>query len=196
MEWFIPLAGFILISTITPGPNNLLLAASGINFGVRRTLPHVVGIHLGVYSLVVLCGLGLGQVLLALPDVLIGLKVFASVYLLYLAWQIIGFRFREDAAQAEPMRILQAGLFQVSNPKAWMMATTGLNFSLAIADDMSIAVIALCLGFATLGTLCNLSWVWLGASLQTAMRQPHLQRLINGVLAAITLATVVMFWMI
>lgn len=73
MEFLIPFIGFIFITTITPGPNNFLLAASGIRFGFRRTLPHVVGIHFGVYALVALCGLGLGQVLLAAPGALLSL---------------------------------------------------------------------------------------------------------------------------
>lgn len=160
MEWLLALMVFVVITTGTPGPNNLLLAASGIHFGVRRTLPHVLGIHIGVYSLVLLCGLGLGQLILAVPGVVLALKVFATGYLAYLAWKILGLGPQGDTTVTRPMRVWEAGVFQVTNPKAWMMAITGLNFSLAVDGTMPMAVFALCLGFATLGTLCNLSWVY------------------------------------
>lgn len=143
-----------------------------------------------------LCGLGLGQLLLAFPEALIGLKVFGTGYLIYLAWKIIGFQLGEgDATTAgRPMSVLQALLFQFSNPKAWMMATTGLNISIGIDGSMFTAVLVLALGFATLGLCCNILWLYAGASLQSLWQQKHYQRMINGALALLTVLTIVMFW--
>ncbi len=190
-----PLLAFVFVSTITPGPNNLLLAASGIRFGVRRTLPHVLGIHIGVYGLVVLCGMGLGQMLLALPGAAFGLKIFATVYLVYLAWKIMGMQITGEMQTERPMKVWEAALFQLSNPKAWMMAVSGLNIALAIDNSMILAGIALCVGFATLGAVCNLTWVYLGASLQSALAKPGMARWINISLATLTALTVLMFWL-
>ena len=195
MEWLIPLLLFVLVSTVTPGPNNLLLAASGLRFGVRGTLPHLLGIHIGVYGLVILSGLGLGQLLVSLPGFAIGLKIFATGYLVYLAWQILGLRLSEGSEVSRPMRTWEAGLFQLSNPKAWMMAITGLNLALVAEQSMPMAVLMLCLGFATLGTLCNLVWIVMGASLQAHLQNPFKRRLINGGLALATVLTIGAFWL-
>lgn len=197
MEFAIALVGFVFISTITPGPNNFLLAASGLRFGVKRTVPHVLGIHMGIYTLVVLCGLGLGKLLLETPLALTALKVFGSGYLIYLAWKIIGFQMPDESETStqKPMTILEAGLFQFSNPKAWMMATTGLNIGFAAGEATWSAIVLLCLGFSTLGLCCNFVWVWMGASLRRFLAVPTYRILINGSLAVVTLATVVMLWL-
>lgn len=197
MDVLSALLGFVLVSTITPGPNNLLLAASGIAFGVRRTIPHVIGIHLGVYTLVLLCGLGLGQILLAVPAAITGLKLFGSGYLLYLAWKILGFKpaAAGKGSSAQPMRIFEGIVFQFSNPKAWMMAATGINISLGFEQGMVVAVMSLCVGFASLGLICNLAWVWFGASLSGLMEKAAYRYVVNGGLAIITLLTVALIWL-
>lgn len=194
IEGLLPLMGFVLVSTLTPGPNNFLLAASGLKFGVVQTVPHVLGIHLGVYTLVVLCGFGLGQMLMAIPELLIGLKVFATVYLCYLAWKILGFELNGDQQVHQPMKIPEAWLFQFSNPKAWMMATTGLNFAYVVDTNMFFAVTLLCCCFATLGACCNFLWVWMGASMRSLLMNPKTRRWINGSLAVITVSTIAAFW--
>lgn len=194
MDWLFPLLLFVVVSTVTPGPNNLLLAASGLNFGIRNTLPHVLGIHLGVYCLVALSGLGLGQLLLAEPGAAIALRLFATGYLLYLAWQILGLNPSNSARVQRPMKTWEAGLFQASNPKAWMMAITSLNLALAMGGTIAQAVVLVCLCFATLGTLCNLVWVFMGASLQSHLQHEKKRRWVNGGLAALTLLTIGGFW--
>lgn len=93
------------------------------------------------------------------------------------------------------MTVMQALVFQFSNPKAWMMATTGLNISLTISDSMLNAVLLLCGAFASLGVLCNIAWVMMGASLQRAFAIPLYRFWINGSLAAVTVATVVFLWL-
>ncbi len=196
MEAALPLLFFVFVSTITPGPNNFLLATSGIKYGVRATLPHVLGIHCGIYLLVVLCGFGLGQLLAEIPEAMWGLKIFGTCYLAYLAWKILGFSFsgEEMVAEGKPMRLEEALIFQFSNPKAWMMVTTGLNIGLGFDQSMLIAGVALCIGFATLGLCCNLIWLIAGASLREVWMQAQYQRLINGGLAILTVFAIATFW--
>lgn len=197
MESVIALIGFVFISTITPGPNNFLLAASGLRFGIRETVPHVMGIHAGVYSLVILCGLGLGRLITEVPAALLALKIFGSVYLAYLAFQIIGFDLDVEEGEEirKPMTAMQAGLFQFSNPKAWMMATTGLNIGFSAGGDTWSAIALLCLGFASLGICCNFTWVWLGASMRQFLDNPRKRVMVNGVLSIVTVATIAMLWL-
>lgn len=195
MDWLVPLLLFVLVSTVTPGPNNLLLAASGLHFGVRKSMPHVLGIHLGVYGLIALCGLGLGQLLLAAPGAAIALRIFATAYLIYLAWQILGLKPSTSAEARRPMKIWEGIIFQASNPKAWMMAITSLNLALAMGGSMPQAVLIACLSFATLGVACNLVWVMMGVSLQSLLQDRKKRQWVNGRLAALTLLTIAGFWL-
>jgi threonine/homoserine/homoserine lactone efflux protein len=188
---------FVLVSTITPGPNNFLLATSGIKFGFRATWPHVFGIHCGIYLLVLLCGLGLGQILEELPEAMWALKLFGTGYLIYLAWKILGFDMSQVDIESSgrPMRFAEAALFQFSNPKAWMMVTTGLNIALGDEEaSMLSAGVFLCLGFATIGLGCNLTWLSAGASLRQLWIQERYQKLINSGLAVLTLLAIATFW--
>lgn len=197
MEVVLPLIAFVVVSTITPGPNNFLLATSGIKYGVRATIPHVLGIHCGIYILVALCGFGLGGVLAGVPEAMWGLKLFGTGYLVYLAWKILGFSFTGDemSEEGKPMRLEEALLFQFSNPKAWMMVTTGLNIALGFDNSMFTAGLALCAGFATLGLCCNLLWLSAGASVREIWMQEKYQKAINGCLAALTLMAIATFWL-
>jgi len=195
MELLLPLLGFVVVATGTPGPNNLLLAASGMRFGIRATVPHLLGIHVGVYTMVVLSALGLSALIVNEPRVVLGLKVFASVYLLYLAWKILGFHLAGDENDAgKPLSLLQASVFQFSNPKAWFLATSGIGVVLPLADSLFGSVLLLCLTLATLGTLCNCTWVLLGANVRRYLAIPWFRRCFNGLLALVTVATVATFW--
>ena len=196
MEILLALLVFVFVSTITPGPNNFLLATSGIKFGFRATLPHVAGIHMGIYLLVLLCGLGIGQLLAQFPEALFGLKIFGTLYLGYLAWKILGFELSGDELEStgQPMGLVEALIFQFSNPKAWMMATTGLNISIGFDDSVMTAVLSLCLGFATLGLICNFAWLSAGASLRQLWMDDRYQKPINVGLALLTLLAIGTFW--
>src|SRR5690606_24037030 len=121
METLLPLASFAFASSITPGPNNLMLSASGIAFGWRRTLPHLVGVFLGFLALLVVCGSGVGALVGALPGAALALKAIGSIYLLYLAWSMRTALGADPAARpARPLTLTEAVLFQFVNPKAWI----------------------------------------------------------------------------
>eukprot|EP01032_Pedospumella_encystans_P037887 gene37887-42912_t len=121
---------FALATSITPGPNNMMLFASGVNFGFRRTIPHMLGIGAGFLSLLIGVGLGLGAVLHAYPPAFIALKVAGGLYLLWIAWKIGSSRsMGEGEAKGRPMTFLGAAAFQWVNPKAWVMAVTAMAVS-------------------------------------------------------------------
>lgn len=123
-ELLLAFVAFALVTSITPGPNNMMLLASGVNFGIRRSLPHMLGISLGFMVLVIAVGMGLGQVFERLPVLHEVLRYAGAAYLLYLAWKIAqsGAPQGRDTPNAKPFTFLQAAAFQWVNPKAWIMA--------------------------------------------------------------------------
>ena len=120
---------FAFVSSITPGPNNLMLMASGANFGFRRTLPHLLGVGIGFTLMIVLVGVGLVQVFDLYPISHQILKVVSVIYLLWLAWKIANAAPPEGDVQSAgtPITFIQAALFQWVNPKAWTMALTAIS---------------------------------------------------------------------
>lgn len=128
LDAFLALLVYALVTSITPGPNNLMLLASGVNFGIARTVPHMLGISIGFLVLLLAVGFGLGAVLTAFPALHTGLKIAGAVYLLYLAWKIAMSRSLSGKGEtnARPMRFVDAAAFQWVNPKAWVMAITAM----------------------------------------------------------------------
>ncbi|WP_048646656.1 LysE family translocator [Nitratireductor soli] len=125
---FLALLVFSFVSSVTPGPNNFMLLASGVNFGFRRTIPHMMGIAGGFASLLLAVGFGLGALLTAYPALHVVLKIVGGAYLLYLAWRIAMSRAlgQGGSGKDEPMTFLAAAAFQWVNPKAWVMALTAM----------------------------------------------------------------------
>ena len=127
IELLIALCGFAFVSSVTPGPNNLMLMTSGANYGIWRTMPHFFGVVFGFVLMIVLVGLGLVQVFDAYPLSRDILKLCSIVYLSYLAWKIAVTKPQIEQSGGKPLNALQAALFQWVNPKAWAMALTALT---------------------------------------------------------------------
>ncbi|EEB77489.1 translocator protein, LysE family [marine gamma proteobacterium HTCC2148] len=169
VELFTGLALFSFVSSITPGPNNLMLMASGANFGFRRTLPHMLGVGLGFTAMVTLVGLGLVGLFEAYPLSYEVLKVVSVVYLVYLAWKIAtsaapaGKEVSADT-QGKPITFIQAVLFQWVNPKAWTMALTALTVYAPSQNFLSVLLVAVVFGGINLP--CVSLWTLLGQQLQ------------------------------
>ena len=127
-DLFFALVGFALATSITPGPNNMMILASGANFGVRRSLPHLLGISLGHAAMVLVLGLGVSQVFQALPQLATLLKLLSVAYMLWLAWKIAHAAAPEGRqTTGRPFRFVEAAAFQWVNPKAWAMALTAVT---------------------------------------------------------------------
>lgn len=170
---FVALVLFTLAGSMTPGPNNFMLMASGVNFGFKRTIPHMIGIQVGFVVLLLAVGFGLGAILLAYPPLHIALKVIGGLYLLYLAWRIGSARSLGEKGQAaaSPMTFLQAAAFQWVNPKAWVMAVTAMaiyvNPSAPFLTVMIVAVVN-----SVLGILSVTSWTAFGMVLRGFLADP------------------------
>jgi len=187
-DLLLALALFAFVSSITPGPNNLMLMASGANFGFRRTLPHMLGIGLGFAFMVLMVGAGLIRLFEAVPATYTVLKVGSVVYLLYLAWKIANAApARAGAAGGRPFTFLQAAAFQWVNPKAWAMALTAIS---AYTPDRSLAAIALvALVFGAINLPSVSTWTVLGQQMARLLRAPRHLRAFNWTMAALLVAS-------
>lgn len=178
---------FAFVSSITPGPNNLMLLTSGVNFGVRRTMPHMLGVALGFTFMVVLIGLGLGQVFIRFPALYTALKLVGAAYLLWLAWKIANsgpMSSEIDAAPGKPMTFLQACAFQWVNPKAWMMGVTAVAaYSLLAEPFLNALAVASVFGIINLPSVYV--WVLFGAGMRQLLGDPGRVRLFNWAMAAL-----------
>lgn len=177
---------FFFVSTITPGPNNLMLITSGANFGFRRTAPHILGVVIGFTILVLLIGLGLMQLFIAFPPSYLILKWLSVAYLLFLAWKIattssLG-NDPDDKAKGKPFTFLQAALFQWVNPKAWAIAVVAIN--IYVPPSHPLAGIFLVAFLSTIICLPSASiWALLGTQLRRLLTSPLKLRIFNTVAA-------------
>jgi len=180
---------FALVSSITPGPNNLMLMASGANYGFRRTIPHILGVGVGFSVMVLLVGIGLMQVFDLFPVSYQVLKVVSVVYLIYLAWKIATAAPPKDAkiAEGRPFTFVQAALFQWVNPKAWTMALTAISIYSPTKGLMAVAVVAGIFGIVNLP--CVSLWTTLGLSLQRLLTSPARLRTFNMVMAVLLVSS-------
>jgi len=164
-EMILPLMMFALVSSITPGPNNLMLLASGANFGFRRSVPHMLGISLGFALMALLVGLGLAQVFEVYPVLKLVLKVLAVAYMLYLAWKIANAAAPTAMDEAgKPFTFLQAAAFQWVNPKAWAMALTAVTVYAPNQEFVVIVVVAVVFSAVNLPSVTF--WAVLGQQAQ------------------------------
>jgi threonine/homoserine/homoserine lactone efflux protein len=180
---------FALVSSITPGPNNLMLMASGANFGIRRTIPHMLGIGIGFVIMVLLVGIGLAGVFDAHPLSYEVLRVASIVYLIYLAWKIATSAPPEAGnSVGKPFTFLQAALFQWVNPKAWAMGLTAVTVYAPNQSLNAILWIALVFGVINLPSIS--CWALLGRQIQPLLVNGRRLQAFNFVMAGLLLATV------
>lgn len=184
-----PLALFALVSSITPGPNNVMLAASGLNFGFRRSMPHLLGVNPGFTLMIFLVGIGLGSVFQQAPVLYTVLKYVGAAYLLYLAWKIANSGgVEEGEARGKPMTFLQAAAFQWVNPKAWVMAVGIIATYTPQAGFFANLVIAtLVCGLVNLPSIGI--WVTFGTALRRVLHKPWAIRAFNITMALLLVAS-------
>lgn len=191
IDTFLALLVYAFVTSITPGPNNFMLLASGVNFGFWRTVPHMLGIAVGFLSLLLGVGFGLGAVLTAFPSLHTVLKIAGGAYLLYLAWRIGMSRTlgKDGEANARPMSFFEAAAFQWINPKAWVMAITAMAvYTNPAAPFFSVMLIAVAFALVNLPSVS--SWAGFGMALRGFLADPVRLKWFNiamGVLLAATL---------
>jgi threonine/homoserine/homoserine lactone efflux protein len=174
---------FALVTTITPGPNNTMLLASGVNFGFRRTLPHLSGISAGVVLLMLSVGIGLGEAFIQFPVLYTVLEVASVAYLLYLAWKIgTSGELKVKQGERRPMKFYEAIAFQWVNPKAWMMVLTAAT-TIHLSESYSMNAIAMAALFYVIGFPCICLWAGFGTAMRRLLSDPKRLRVFNIAMA-------------
>ena len=170
---------FAAATCFTPGPNNTMLMASGLNFGIRPTIPHLMGVTLGFAFMVLAVGLGIGQLLAASPVAYTIMKSVAVVYLLWLAWGIgTSGGVPDGSAGPRPLSFLEACAFQWVNPKGWIMAVVA-STSYAVAGGWLASASVAAAVFAVVGLASSTSWALGGAAFRRMLKRPELVRAVN-----------------
>jgi threonine/homoserine/homoserine lactone efflux protein len=183
------LFSFTLISSVTPGPNNILLATSGVNFGFRRTVPHMAGISSGLFLIVIGTGLGLGTLFSHYPLVRQALQICGILYTLWLAWKIATAGSLGGGELPQPLRYSAAFAFQWINVKIWVMAVAIVALYVRPGHTLvDTAVVTAIL--ASINVPAMLLWVGFGAVLRDALQVPARVRIFNIVMGLALAASV------
>ncbi|MBP1846682.1 threonine/homoserine/homoserine lactone efflux protein [Rhizobium petrolearium] len=185
LETFLALVLFAFTTSITPGPNNMMLFASGVNFGFTRTIPHMLGIGVGFFSLLLAIGLGLGALLQTVPAVYTILKFAGGAYLVWIAWKIGTSRSLSDGRTgAQPMTFFGAAMFQWVNPKAWVMAVTAMA-TYTNPDYYLPTVLLVGLAFAAVNVPSVSTWAGFGSALREWLSVPARLKWFNITMAVL-----------
>jgi len=194
LDTWIALFVFALVTSATPGPNTLMLLASGVNFGFQRTAPHMFGVVTGFVLLLLCVGFGLGVVLTAYPPLHLALKIIGGGYLLYLAWRVaMASAPKGPDVKSSPMSLFAAMLFQWVNPKAWMMAITAMAIYTQ-ADYPYVSVVAIAGVYGVVGIPTVMFWAGFGSMLREWLDHPQRLKWFNrtmGLLLALTVIPLV-----
>lgn len=189
-ELLLAFVAFAFVTSVTPGPNNMMLLASGVNFGLRRSVPHMLGISLGFMVLVMCVGFGLGQVFEQVPALYTVLRYLGAAYLLYLAWKIAGSGAPDGngSETGKPFTFLQAAAFQWVNPKAWVMAIGAIT-TYTPQDNFLINVLLIAGLFALVNCPSVGLWTVAGSLLRNWLRNPRVLRAFNIGMAVLLVAS-------
>jgi threonine/homoserine/homoserine lactone efflux protein len=193
MEIFLPLLGFVVVSTVTPGPNNLMVLTSGANFGLARTVPHIAGIAAGFPVMIVASGLGLGFVFERWPATHHILQYVAFAYLLWLAWKIALAGSPEASGEggARPMTFLEAAAFQWVNPKAWAIVFGAMALYTTVGGNkvLEIGLIAVLFGLICLPN--GVVWAVFGRAIAGFLADDTQRRRFNIAMAVLLVVSAV-----
>ena len=189
---FLALCLFAFVASITPGPNNLMLLASGMNFGFRASIPHLSGVCVGFFVMMVAIGTGFGVVVTQVPVVYAVIKWLGGAYLLYLAWRIASTPVGRDNADnrrpAKPLGFLGAAMFQWVNPKGWAMTVSAFaTYVPAAPGTWTVLGVSSLVFVITLP--CISAWTLFGARLRHWLDEPRRARLFNRSMAALLLVS-------
>ena len=175
----------------TPGPNNAMLTASGVKFGFKRTLPHLIGIPLGHVVQITLVCFGLGALFQKFPFVQLYLKWICFIYLLFLGWKIIGSFSDTEKKSGRPLKLYEAALFQFINPKAWVVALTAATAFFPTEENFLLATsfVVITAPFICFPSICL--WAIFGSSIKSLIKNTKVKKIVEYLLAVLLLVTAV-----
>lgn len=192
MDLLLAVLFFAFSTTITPGPNNVMIMSSGMNYGIRASVPHLVGICLGFPLMVLLVGLGFGVVFERYPHLHQLIKVLGIAYLIWLAWRIASAEPKAiEQGKSKPFSFIQAALFQWVNGKAWVMASGAVAAFTSVGGVYWIEVSIITAAFLLVAFPCVGLWLVCGAALRTLLTKAIFQRIFNITMAVILVLSIV-----
>jgi threonine/homoserine/homoserine lactone efflux protein len=188
----LPFVTYTFVMSITPGPNNVMLTASGASFGFRRTLPHILGIGVGFVTQLLAACAGLSVLFARLPGLQSALGWAGAAYLLYLGWRMLGAGDPKAKHRQRPVTFLEAAMFQFLNPKAWVMTVTAAT--LFLPSELTPALRG---GYMAgimegIGLPCMMVWALFGSSLRGVLALPRARSVFNVAMALALAVTAVM----
>ncbi len=191
---YVALALYCVLMGSTPGPNNVMLTASGVNFGFTRTLPHMIGIAFGhIIQIIVTC-LSLGEIFVRYPAAQRSLKIAGFCYLLYLSWRIVGASASvgKGGGRSRPLRFYEAALFQFVNPKAWVFVTTVAALFLPEGEEGLLKnTLLLSCAAGVVVIPCIALWAGFGQGLRKFLQDPVKLRVFNAIIATALVGTAI-----
>lgn len=195
MEYLLSVALFAISSSVTPGPNNIMVMTSGVNFGVKKTMPLLLGICVGFTIMLLLVGLGFGQLFNLFPQLDVVIKTLGTAYLLYLAWQIAqSGNVSVAGGQSKPLGFMKGALFQWVNGKAWVVAIGAISAFTTVGDTYMSQNLTIAMTFFVASFPCVGVWLMFGSVLRQYLQKPSYLRLFNltmSILLAISVLPVV-----
>ena len=194
-EAFLSLVVLAVVTTWTPGPNNAMVASSGANFGLRRTMPHILGIALGFPLMILIVGLFLGQLFATSPTLQVAVRWFGAAIMIWLAWKIaIAGGISSARGEPRPFRFTEAAAFQWVNPKAWAMSIAVTSQFITTANAITVIPIisAVYIVAAMTGTV---SWAAFGTTMQRWLTTPVRMVWFNRIMALLIAACVALLFL-
>ncbi len=182
---------FASVAAFTPGPNNLMLAASGANFGFRASLPHILGVSAGFISLVIAAGFGLASLFAALPNLYYVMKIISFIFLIYLAWRIGSAGRARTQRPSEPLKFWQAAMFQLVNPKGVSVIISSVTAYTSSATTVASEVFALFLVFSFVTVGSTITWTLFGLVIGQVLNTSKRLRLFNITTASLLLISLI-----
>lgn len=184
LEILLAFCTYAIVTSITPGPTNFMLLASGTNFGFFRTIPHFLGVAFGFTIMVAAVGLGIGALLAEHPRVYSALKVAGIAYLLYLSWCLLRADSIDQSGKAplKPMNFFMGALFPLVNPKAWIMAIGAIG-TYVPSGSSTHALLVVALIFGLINAPCMAVWAGFGEALSHALKRPLWRKVFNSSMA-------------
>jgi threonine/homoserine/homoserine lactone efflux protein len=186
---------FQLSMGITPGPNNILVASSGVNFGFRPTIPHILGITVGYPVMLLVVGLGLGRIFMAVPSIHAVLKYICIAYLLYLAWRIATTSAIGEARTSRPLSFMQAAAFQWVNGKGWVVALSAVTTYTVVNRTLPLQMLALAAMALIITLACVSCWTFFGSVLRQFLYTERRLKWFNYSMASLLVLSIIpVFW--
>jgi len=190
----VSIATFTLSTVLTPGPNNIMLLSSGLTFGYKKTLPHILGIIFGFPFMVILVGLGMGVVFENYPFLFQIVKVIGILYLFWLAYKIANSADNYDTTiKSKPLTFLEAAAFQWLNPKGWIMAITSVSVFVTSSQNYFMQVVFVSFIYFLSGMISTNSWTLGGVLLKKFIKSEKSIGIFNKLMALLLVLSIIPF---